>query len=1529
MKSSPSFRTSSFPLLAALVLAVPSWLPAGQYPSGGGTQPFTYANGTTNLGDGTTIGTNTTATDSYPSAVILNNVLRLTQNRTANTSSSFKLPDLDPGLALASWDVTLQFAMDVRFGRTPADGWSLNIGPIPAGNGGGEGGFVMTGGLFIAFDTYGTQQIVVSANGIAVGSFPQTFSFDSVYRSVSVHWDSGGLDVSYNGTAICTNLATPGYTPASGHTFAFSARTGSLSEGVYLDNLQVATTPATQLNTGGPVISEFCADNANGIEDENGDSSDWIEIYNGAATAANLAGWTLTDDVALPAKWTFPSVSVPAYGYLKLFASSKNRTDPAYPLHTNFSISKASGYLALFRPNATAASEFTYGAQAEDISYGLLPSGASYVYGYLETPTPGAANSGLQAAGPPAEDVVYLKDGVATTGGLFANSFTLSIQTPAAPGSVVRYTTDNTPPTATSPVYSTPLTISSTTTVRARVYTPDRLPGPVASRTFLLMDSTLTNYHGSGQPFSSNLPIIVFDSYSVPIDNYTTEGSRPYRLTYSVVIDKNPSAPSPDTDRAVITATPDFQGRGGTHVRGETSAGFPQKSYAWELWNNDNEDKTASILGFPAESDWVLHAPYTDKTLMRNYIAYDRMRALAGKSEGMGVKFVEVFFNQDGGALTESDYRGVYTLIEKIKRSPDRVDIQKLSDLMTDSSLISGGYIFKRDKNDPGDVTFATTLMNSTTTGGQVPGFTFDEPSAPNATQKTWLTNHVNAFEAALTGSNFADPATGYAAYINTRSFIDNQWLVEITKQIDGYRWSTYYYKDRNGKINAGPIWDYNLSCFNANYNGGDSHSGWYYSVLGTTDYYYWPRLHQDPNYEIQHWDRYWEMRRGIFATTTLLNYIDGLASQLTNGSSTPVTNSMANQAPLLENPAMRHYRKWPVLGSYLWPNPNNYGGRTKYWNGASLTPTAYTSADAEVDAMKNFLMQRLAWIDDQDYVGTVIYRPVNFSLSGGSVTAGTPLTITPYTGTPPVGYTYATGGTIYYTTDGSDPRSSGGSIAGTAYTGPLALNQSGTIKARYYLSGNWSPVTTATFAVNAAPASAADLVISEISYRPLAPAPGTPEYLAGYTSGNNFEYVEILNVSGGDVDLTGCAFTQGITFSFASVPVTKLILPAGGRALVVGNEGAFTMRFGSGLSNQILGVFGGNLNNTGETVTLLGADLSVIASVTYGYTEPWPTAPYDSGFSLVLANARANPTYTASDFRSSLQAGGTPGTTAGFAATVALSDLARVYNGSPQGATASTDPVGLPTVLTYNASPNAPTDAGSYTVDASVSHPDYTGTANGTLVIAKGTATVTLGDLAQAYDGTPKPASASTTPGGLTVDLTYDGSATAPMAVGSYAVVATVADTNYEGSANGTLVISMPSFADWQTDHFTPTQITNGEGDPEADPDHDGNKNLIEYALGTDPNSANAGPTVALTPDPGGVKRLTMTFVRPAGLPGIEYTVEVSDSVTFAGCTVISSPAFEITPIVGTTNEQVTVRDPEPETSGPHRFMRLRVTRP
>jgi len=162
--------------------------------------------------------------------------------------------------------------MDRSNFTTAADGWALNVGPIPDGNGDGEGGYVMANGLVIAFDTFNNgndaPSIEVFANGISVGNFPQSFQFSSTsYRPLVYHWDLNGLDLSYNSVTICTNLPTPGYAPAAGHRFAFTARTGGSTEGVYLDNLLGSPVAGAPLETGGPVIPAFAASNEEKAEE--------------------------------------------------------------------------------------------------------------------------------------------------------------------------------------------------------------------------------------------------------------------------------------------------------------------------------------------------------------------------------------------------------------------------------------------------------------------------------------------------------------------------------------------------------------------------------------------------------------------------------------------------------------------------------------------------------------------------------------------------------------------------------------------------------------------------------------------------------------------------------------------------------------------------------------------------------------------------------------------------------------------------------------------------------------------------------------------------------------------------------------------------------------------------------------------------------------------------------------------------------------------------------------------------------------
>ncbi len=182
---------------------------------------------------------------------------------------------------------------------------------------------------------------------------------------------------------------------------------------------------------------------------------------------------------------------------------------------------------------------------------------------------------------------------------------------------------------------------------------------------------------------------------------------------------------------------------------------------------------------------------------------------------------------------------------------------------------------------------------------------------------------------------------------------------------------------------------------------------------------------------------------------------------------------------------------------------------------------------------------------------------------------------------------------------------------------------------------------------------------------------------------------------------------------------------------------------------------------------------------VTYDGSSTPPTAP--GSYAVVATVNHANYTGTAS---ATLEISKAP-------ATLTLGQLTATYDGTPHAASAVTNPVGLAVTFTYDGSSVAPTNAGSYAVVATINDARYTGTASGTLVVAKSVASITLGQLAQEYDGTPKSVSATTAPAGLTVTFTYDGNPAAPVNAGSYAVQAAIDDTNYTGAASGTLVVA------------------------------------------------------------------------------------------------------------------------------------------
>ncbi|HUT14357.1 MAG TPA: lamin tail domain-containing protein, partial [Thermoguttaceae bacterium] len=237
----------------------------------------------------------------------------------------------------------------------------------------------------------------------------------------------------------------------------------------------------------------------------------------------------------------------------------------------------------------------------------------------------------------------------------------------------------------------------------------------------------------------------------------------------------------------------------------------------------------------------------------------------------------------------------------------------------------------------------------------------------------------------------------------------------------------------------------------------------------------------------------------------------------------------------------------------------------------------------------------------------------------------------------------------IYYTTDGTDPRTVGGGFSGSAvlYDGtPLSIAQSELIKARTHSGGQWSALNEAQFYIHT-PASAVNLAITEINYNPYDPTEAElntqPAGDEDFTA-SDFEFVELLNTSSNTViDLTNVQFTEGITFSFNDGTVNYLAPQE--RVVVVANTDAFSARYGSGVN--VAGTFTGKLDNNGETLRLLAADGQDIVNFRYNDAGSWPGRADGKGAALELVDQTGT---DAADYengaawRSSSRYGGTPG---------------------------------------------------------------------------------------------------------------------------------------------------------------------------------------------------------------------------------------------------------------------------------------------
>ncbi|HNQ12480.1 MAG TPA: CotH kinase family protein [Bacteroidia bacterium] len=411
---------------------------------------------------------------------------------------------------------------------------------------------------------------------------------------------------------------------------------------------------------------------------------------------------------------------------------------------------------------------------------------------------------------------------------------------------------------------------------------------------------------------NSNLPIIILDTYGQTIvdDPRITIGVKIIDNGFGFINNVN------DTPNV-------YDGEVSIEIRGSTSQQYPKKAYAFETQDSVGNNLNVSLLGMPQENDWIFYAPYPDKTLLRNSMAFYLWRRMGHYASR----------TQHAEMVRNGDYRGVYELHEKIKRDNDRVDIAKLTPADTIGDELTGGYIIKIDKT-----TGSGTLQWNSPINNNV-YFQFHDPEDTELlpVQRYYIESYVSTFETVLNSTWFANTDSGYSKYIDVNSFIDYMIMQELGRTVDGYRSSCFFYKDKDskgGKITMGPLWDFNLSYGNANYCQAYSNTGYQYNYNsictpnGPSVPFWWAKLLSDPFYANQLKCRWNELRQGMLHTDSINQWIDSAAYYLNDAQ-------------------QRNFTKWPILGVYV--NWNNYIGQT---------------FSDEINYLKSWIEDRSVWLD-------------------------------------------------------------------------------------------------------------------------------------------------------------------------------------------------------------------------------------------------------------------------------------------------------------------------------------------------------------------------------------------------------------------------------------------------------------------------------------------------------------------------------------------------------------------------------------
>ncbi|MGN0963136.1 MAG: CotH kinase family protein [Clostridia bacterium] len=372
-----------------------------------------------------------------------------------------------------------------------------------------------------------------------------------------------------------------------------------------------------------------------------------------------------------------------------------------------------------------------------------------------------------------------------------------------------------------------------------------------------------------------------------------------------------------------LTDEPDVSEKGMIRVRGKSSRQFDKKGYLLKFSKEDGiESLDVSLDGMAEASNWVLHGPILDKTLLRNYMCYN----ITGEEMKYvpNVRFCELFLN--------GEYQGVYVLTEKIDYNREgRCDITK-----TDPDLSETSFILRLNIGDGDPEHLLHTFFDYNDSRGlsNRPNAHFEivyPDKTLTAAQKEYIASEISDLEKAMSSFDSADPKLGYPAYLDVDSFVDYYIFNEFMMNADAGNFSTYFCKDVRGKVTI-IGWDYN-NTFD-NYTVDLQPDG---EFIFSNDWYLW--LMRDKRFVDQVVNRYYDLRETVLSDEYLENYIDETIEYL---------------GPAIE----RNYERW----GYTFTEEYNAANPGIVLSPIERNPSDYDEAIAQ---LKETIELRGAFLDD------------------------------------------------------------------------------------------------------------------------------------------------------------------------------------------------------------------------------------------------------------------------------------------------------------------------------------------------------------------------------------------------------------------------------------------------------------------------------------------------------------------------------------------------------------------------------------